>query len=82
MKCRCRAQYQYSALQHPNVFGEYPRMLRGIVTKDRAPSSSLGSHAVGSRGRFRFFRPVVATFYAYGDSEDTHDTSYSEESRR
>ena len=45
----------------------------GIVTKDRA-SSSLGSHAVGSEA-FRFFHPVVATFYAFGDSEDTHDTS-------
>lgn len=64
-----RAVYQYSAVQHPNVFGERPRMLRGIVTRDLQQEKP--------NGRRPLFRPVVGTFYAYGDSEDTHDLSYA-----
>jgi hypothetical protein len=69
-----RATYQYCALQHPNVFGDAPRMLRGVITRDLRNDELDG----GTKRRGpKLFRPVVGTFFAYGDSEDTHDLSYA-----
>jgi hypothetical protein len=52
--------------------------VRGIVTRDRirtvpgpSPQQQLGNIPP------HIFRPVTGTFTAVGDSEDTHDPSYS-----
>jgi len=62
-----RTVHRYNAQVHLNVFSERPRMLRGVVWRDRYKHSWLPPH---------LFRPVVGTFYGYGDSKDTHDARY------
>lgn len=53
---------QYSAQVHLNVFGPRPRMLRGVVTRDRYSTSWIPPHVL---------RPVIGTFYGFGDGKDT-----------
>ena len=53
-------RYQYAAQVHLNTFGDRPRMLRGVLTRDRYDHSFLPPHIL---------RPVVGTFFGYGDSE-------------
>jgi len=50
---------RFTSEVHLNPFGEHPRMLRGVVVRDRIPSSWSSSN---------WFRPVVGTFEAVGIS--------------
>lgn len=59
----------YHADLHLNQFGERPRMVRGVVTRDRYPTSLFPK---------RLFRPVIATFSAEGIGQDTADVTYQE----
>lgn len=64
-------QVQYTADVLLNRFGTQPRMIRGIVTRDRSYCSFLPQH---------FLRPVIATFTATGVGEDTSDITYKNRS--
>mmetsp|Transcript_81 Transcript_81/g.111 ORF Transcript_81/g.111 Transcript_81/m.111 type:complete len:261 (-) Transcript_81:8-790(-) len=57
----------YYADVHLNQFGSCPKMMRGLVTRDRFPNSRLPKH---------WFRPVVARFTGEGIGKDTADVSY------
>jgi len=57
----------YYADLHLNQFGSCPKMMRGLVTRDRFPNSKLPK---------QWFRPVVARFTGEGVGEDTADVSY------
>lgn len=58
---------RYSADFHFNVFGPQPRMLCGVVARDRPSNGTLPPWLL---------RPVVATFTAEGVGEDTADFDY------
>ena len=62
--------YSFYADLQVNPFGEYPKMFRGLVIRDR---SSLRSRGVLPR---RFLRPIVATFSGRGVGIDTADLTY------
>eukprot|EP00559_Dactyliosolen_fragilissimus_P002172 CAMPEP_0184856218 /NCGR_PEP_ID=MMETSP0580-20130426/1384_1 /TAXON_ID=1118495 /ORGANISM="Dactyliosolen fragilissimus" /LENGTH=346 /DNA_ID=CAMNT_0027351095 /DNA_START=304 /DNA_END=1344 /DNA_ORIENTATION=+ len=81
----------YHADIHLNKFNESPRMIRGIVTRDRyvspktfsklnTPLKNLFSGAFINCPRLpkNILRPVVATFNAIGVGEDTVDYSYKD----
>lgn len=57
--------YSFFADLQVNPFGDYPKMFRGLVIRDR--SSFLPK---------RFLRPVVASFSGRGFGKDTADFSY------
>lgn len=57
----------YRAIVHLQKFSERPRMFRGVISRDRFSHSWLPKE---------WFRPIVATFVASGDSEDTLDLEY------
>mmetsp|Transcript_9664 Transcript_9664/g.13669 ORF Transcript_9664/g.13669 Transcript_9664/m.13669 type:complete len:263 (-) Transcript_9664:1321-2109(-) len=57
----------YFADLHLNQFGGCPKMMRGVITRDRFPNSRLPK---------QWFRPVLARFAGEGIGEDTADVSY------
>jgi len=59
----------FSAETVLNPFGKHPRMLRGMVVRDRTASSWLPS---------KWLRPVVGTFTAVGIGEDLVDLTYED----
>jgi hypothetical protein len=75
---------------HLNKFGERPRMFKGIITRDRysvigdRPDDTKKAASIfGFKNlppRTMIFRPVVATFEAWGIGEDTVDLAYRERS--
>ncbi|KAI2491488.1 hypothetical protein MHU86_23079 [Fragilaria crotonensis] len=60
---------QFWAEVHLQPFADHPRMLRGIVVRERSDQSIIPKH---------WFRPVIATFEAVGIGEDFTDLSYSD----
>ena len=62
----------YRAIIHLQKFSERPRMFRGVISRDRFSCSWLPKE---------WFRPIVATFVASGDSEDTLDLEYRQRER-
>ena len=64
---------QYSTAMHLNPFGDYPKLIRGIVTRDL--------HFVTKR-RIVCIRPIIATFYAKGIGDDTMDRTYNKREKR
>jgi hypothetical protein len=56
-------EHYFFADIHINPFGEYPKMTRGIVIRERRQQKS-------------WFRPIVATFVGTGVGADTADFSY------
>jgi len=57
----------YHAEVHLNKFGEFPKMYRGVVVRDRFRNSFLPP---------QMLRPVIATFTARGIGKDTVDVTY------
>ena len=58
--------YSFYADLQVNPFGQYPKMFRGLVIRDR-------THKAGVR---RLLRPIVATFSGRGVGIDTADLTY------
>ena len=61
--------YSFYADLQVSPFGDYPKMFRGLVIRDRSTGSVLPK---------RFFRPIVATFSGMGVGKDTADFSYKD----
>jgi hypothetical protein len=71
-------KYIFHANLHLNPFGKQPKLLQGVVARETTSAyqdDEMDRSFLGRR-RIPWFRPVVATFEAFGTGEDMADFSY------
>lgn len=71
-------KYVFHANLHLNPFGKQPKLLQGVVVREAtsAYQDAETDRPFLRRRRIPWFRPVVATFEAFGTGEDMADFSY------
>lgn len=71
-------KYVFHANLHLNPFGKQPKLLQGVVVREVTSAYQDAEMDRSFLGRLRipWFRPVVATFEAFGTGEDMADFSY------
>jgi len=71
-------EYSFSADLLLNPFGDQPKMIRGVVTRQSGSKGRRDEHQDDGyvTRALAWFRPVVGTFRAVGTGEDTADLGY------